>query len=662
MPLPTQKHRQIAVSGPLGDDVLLFYSMKGTEKLGRLFEYQLELLSTKKNINIKDVLGKNMSIRLDLVNQKKRYFNGVVTRFCLTDNGSGSGRYATYTATLRPWTWLLTRSSNCRIFQEKSVLEIIKEVCHGPAYAAMVHLDDSKLSHRYEKLPYCVQYRETDFNFISRLMEQEGIYYFFKHDVAGNHTMVLADSYGAHEKIPSYEVLKYGVNRKHTISDDEGVYSWSAAGEIQPGRYVLNDFDFERAAASNSKGLLAKANLETGFEQPTYEMFDYPGGYTKTGQGQQYATARIESYHGQCEQINAHTAVRGLYPGGLFALTQHPRDDQNRDYLVTAADYELQSDEYESSGKPARRIFSCQFSAIGKEHNYRPEAVIRKPIVQGPQTGIVVGPAGEEIWTDKYGRIKVQFHWDRLGQADEKSSCWIRVSQSWAGKRWGAMFIPRIGQEVIVDFLEGDPDRPLVTGSVYNSDTMPPYELPANATRSGIKSDSSKGSGGFNELRFEDKKDKEEVFVQAERDYNRVVKNNDTLKVGFEKKSPGDQTVDIKNDQKYDIGHDQVMKVTNDQKYDIGHDQTITVKNNQKFVVSNDQKINIGNTSVITALTSIELKVGGSSIKIEPEKITIKSAMIEVNGNTNVEVKSGETMKINSGAVMTIEGALVKIN
>lgn len=630
-----QKNREIAVSGPLGDDALLFHRMRGTEKLGYLFEYQLELLSERTDIHIKDVLGKSLSIRLALPNAKERYFNGIVTRFCLTGQ---RGRYATYAATLRPWTWLLSRSSNCRIFQDKSVVDIIKEICHGPVYAALIDLDDGCLSRAYEVLPYCVQYRETDFNFISRLMEQEGIYYFFKHD-ASRHTMVLADSYGAHQAIPGYAAVEYKADGNHTANGGEGVYAWSAGGEIQPSKYALNDFYFERTAASTSGGLLVNATLKTGFEQTFYEMFDYPGGYAKTKQGEDYARARIESYHGQCEQIEAHTTARGLYPGGLFGLIHHPRADQNRDYLVTAAHYELLSDDYVSNAEDAAaRHFTCDFAAIGKEHNYRPERVVRKPVVQGPQTAIVVGTAGEEIYTDKYGRVKVQFHWDRLGKADEKSSCWIRVSQSWAGNRWGALFIPRIGQEVIVDFLEGDPDRPLVTGSVYNSDTMPPYPLPENATRSAIKSNSSKGGAGFNELRFEDKKDKEEFFVQAERDFNRVVKNNDTLRVGFHKKSPGDQTIEIKNDQKVDVG--------------------------------NHQKVQVGKSCVIEAATAIELKVGGSSIKIEPEKITIKSAMVVIDGSANVEVKSGATMKIDSGAmmavksgaIMTVEGALVKIN
>jgi type VI secretion system secreted protein VgrG len=282
--------------------------------------------------------------------------------------------------------------------------------------------------------------------------------------------------------------------------------------------------------------------------------------------------------------------------------------------------------------------------------------------VHGPQTAMVVGKAGEEIWTDKYGRIKVQFHWDRVGHADETSSCWVRVQQGWAGKGWGMMFVPRIGMEVVVAFLEGDPDRPLVTGCVYNSDAMPPYTLPADQTRSTIKSNTSKGGNGFNEIRFEDKKDSEEIFVQAEKDFNRVVKNNDTLKVGFEKKDKGDQTIEIANDQSLDVGNDRKVHVKNDQTVAIDNNLSTTVKNDETRKVDNNQNVKVGNKIVVEANTSIELKVGSSSIKIEPTKITIKSLEIAVQSDANMEIKAGAMMQVKAGAVMTIEGALVKIN
>lgn len=632
MPI-TQANREVDVSTELGADVLLFDRMSGTEQLGRLSEYRVRLVSTRSDIKIADVLGKPMGVHLDMPNGAKRHFGGVVTRFA---NCGWKGSLCRYEAVVHPWLWLLTRSSNCRIFQEKSVVDIVKAVCGDAAYGGLVELDAGSLSGTYNPLPYCVQYRETDFEFVCRLLETAGIYFYFSHEES-KHTMVLADSYGAHTTIPGYATVEYSGEAGRRIVDQEAVYGWEAAGVIQASSYVLNDFDFEKAASSNSGGLRVKSTIAAAFSQQAYEMYDYPGGYVVAGDGTALARGRMEALHGQCEEIVADTNARGLYPGGLFALTEHPRGDQNRDYLVTSARYELVGDDYGTGGGTPTEM-QCQFTAIGKEHSYRAPRHYDKPVVRGPQTAMVVGKAGEEIWTDKYGRVKLQFHWDRDGKEDENSSCWVRVAQGWAGKGWGAMFLPRIGMEVIVSFLEGDPDRPLVTGCVYNSDAMPPYDLPAEQTKSTIKSNSSKGGGGFNEIRFEDKKDSEEIFVQAEKDFKRVVKNNDTLKVGFEKADKGDQTISIKNDQNLDVGGNQTVNITG------------------------DQKVTVSKTIVIEATTSIELKVGGSSIKIEPAKITVKSPEIMVESDANTTIKAGAMMQIKSGAIMTIEGALVKIN
>jgi type VI secretion system secreted protein VgrG len=626
-----QAHREASVRTAVADDVLLFAGMSGVEELGRLSEFTVRLLSADGNVKIADILGKPLTVELKTNDEGDvRYFNGIVTRFCST---GWSGEFASYQATVHPWLWLLRRASNCRIFQDLAVPDIVKQVCQP--YGGVVSLSASSLSGDYPALPYCVQYRETDFDFVCRLLEEAGIYFYFTHE-ADKHTMVLADSYGAHQPISGYEGLKFARAERSGAWSDESVSSWTTGGEIASSKYVLNDFDFEKATNSINGGLLASANVAAGFAQPSYEMFDYPGDYTVPGAGNALARARIESLHGQCEQIVAATNARGLYPGGLFTLAEHPRDDQNRDYLVTSAQYDVMGNDYASGAGGFG--FQCRIGAIGKEHPYRPLPVAVRPVVQGPQTAIVVGKAGEEIWTDKYGRIKVQFHWDRLGKSDENSSCWVRVAQGWAGKGWGAMSLPRIGMEVIVSFLEGDPDRPLVTACLYNSDAMPPYDLPAEQTRSTVKSQSSKGGDGFNELRFEDKKGSEEVFVHAERDFLRVVKNNDALKVGFETADKGDQTIDIKNDQALTIGHDQAVKI------------------------DGKQAVKVATTIVIEAGTSIELKVGGSSIKIEAAKITVKSPEIEIAADANAKLKAGAMMEIKSGAVMTIGGALVQIN
>jgi type VI secretion system secreted protein VgrG len=618
-----QANREATVRTALEDDVLLFAGMSGVEELGRLSEFTVRMLSVNGNVKIAEVLGKPLTVELKTGDDGElRYFNGIVTRF---RNTGWSGGFASYEATVHPWLWLLRRSSNCRIFQDKSVPEIVKKVCE--AYGGVVSLSASSLSGDYAALSYCVQYRETDFDFVCRLLEEAGIYFYFTHE-ADKHTMVLADSYGAHQPIPGYAGLKFARAEHSGAWADESVASWIASGEIASSKYVLKDFDFEKTSNCLSGALLATANVEAGFSQASYEMFDYPGNYTAPNAGNALARARIESLHGQCERIEALTNARGLYPGGLFTLADHPRDDQNRDYLVTFARYEVRGNQYESGTGDFE--FECRIGAIGKEHPYRPPPLAVRPVVRGPQTAIVVGKAGEEIWTDKYGRIKVQFHWDRMGESDENSSCWVRVAHGWAGKGWGAISLPRIGMEVVVSFLEGDPDRPLVTGCLYNSDAMPPYELPADQTRSTVKSRSSKGGDGFNELRFEDKKGSEEVFMHAERDFLRVVKNDDVLKVGFETADKGDQKIDIRNDQSLAIGHDQTVKI------------------------DGKQDVKVATTIVIEAGTSIELKVGGSSIRIEAAKITVKSPQIEIAADANASVKAG--------AVMTIGASLVQIN
>ena len=653
--LPIQANREVAVSSVLGGDVLLFKRMQCSEALGRLSEFRIELASERDDIKIADVLGTGMTVTLDTPNGGTRYFHGIVTRFAY--QGWRDGMPA-YVAIVHPALWLLTRSTNCRIFQGKTTLDILKEV--AGKYGGAIELDVSAVA-TPPKREYCVQYRETDFNFVCRLMEEDGIYFYFRHE-HGKHTMVLADGYAAHSTAPGYENIAFSEEEMEAAPPEEAVTRFAPGGEIQAGVMVLNDFDFEKASSSTSGGLFARADAPSPFGGASYEHYDYPGRYSVAGIGDTYARVRAEALHGQCERIDGAGTARGLITGSLFKLTLHPRSDQNRTFLITSAETEITSNDYRSDGPGERPDFRCRFQVIGKENSYRPPPMARKPFVHGPQTAMVVGKAGEEIWTDKYGRIKVQFHWDRSHPTDETSSCWVRVQQGWAGKGWGMMFVPRIGMEVVVTFLEGDPDRPLVTGCVYNSDSMPPYTLPDEQTKSTIKSNTSKGGNGFNEIRFEDKKDSEEIFVQAERDFNRVVKNNDTLKVGFETKDKGDQTIQIANDQSLDVGNDRKVHVTNDQTVAVDNNLSTTVKNDETRKVDNNQSVKVGNKIVVEANTSIELKVGSSSIKIEPAKITIKSVEIAVQSDANMEIKAGAMMQVKSGAVMTIEGALVKIN
>jgi len=630
-----QTNREVAVKTALADDVLLFDSMRGAEALGRLSEFSVDMLSLDGALDISQVLGKPLTVTVATdAEGAVRHFNGIVTRF----RGTGwKGDFATYEAIVHPWLWLLTRASDCRIFQDKSVPDIVKEVCQ--AYGGLANLSLGALTGDYPALTYCVQYRESDFDFVCRLLEGVGIYFYFTYS-ADAHTMVLADSYLAHQPIGGYNGLRFARAAKRGEWAEESVSAWQSGGAIATSKYVLNDFDFEKPDTS----LLASSNIAAPHAQSAYAMFDYPGRYHEVTGGNALARAWTEGLHGQGAGITASTDARGLYPGGHFTLRDHPREDQNQTYLVTRADYQVSTNAYANGAAGA--AVACMIGAVASGQPFRPLPVVARPVVQGPQTAIVVGKAGEEIWTDKYGRIKVQFHWDRLGKSDENSSCWVRVAQGWAGKGWGAFTLPRVGMEVVVSFLEGDPDRPLVTGCVYNASSMPPYTLPEEQTVTTLKSRSSKGGDGFNELRFEDSKGEEEVYLHAERDFLRVVKNNDALKVGFETADKGDQTIDIKNDQTETIGNDQTLTITNDQ----------TVK------IDGKQGVKVGSTIVIEAGTSIELKVGGSSIKIEGSKITIKSVEIEVAASANAKVTAGAMMDVKAGAVMTIEGALVKIN
>jgi type VI secretion system secreted protein VgrG len=613
----TQQRREIAVTCALGEDVLLFRRMQASEGLSTLSEYQIELYSERADLQTDAVLATLLTVAVDLPQGGKRYFNGFVTRFASTGR---QGRYATYHATVRPWLWLLTRASDCRIFQQKSVPDIVKAVF---APYAVADVDASALGGGYAPLPYCVQYRETDFNFVSRLLEQAGIYYFFRSE-AGRHTMVLADSAAAQQPAPGYASVRYMPAEDESMRDSEVIYEWQVSAEIEPGAQVLRDFDFEKPSAN----LLVKSALASGYGQSTHELFDYPGGYTERGAGESLARARLESLHTSYQRVQAETRARGLYPGAVMTLSEHPRSDQNGAFLIVAAQYALSSDTYEPTppADPAP-VLSCSFQALAQRQEFRPPRLAPKPLVHGPQTAIIVGKAGEEIWTDKYGRVKVRFHWDRAGGDDETASCWIRVAQGWAGKRWGSLFLPRIGQEVIVSFLEGDPDRPLITGSVYNAETMPPYPLPEQATRSTIKSQSSKGGGGYNELRFEDKKGSEQVYVHAERNLDQRIKQDALEWVGR------DRHLMVGQDWLESVGGERHSRVAGNRNETTGGSvamsaaQSMMIKGGMKTSVEGGMEVHIkaGANVVIEADASITLKAGAAFLTIGPAMIVASS-------------------------------------
>jgi type VI secretion system secreted protein VgrG len=451
-------------------------------------------------------------------------------------------------------------------------------------------------------------------------------------------------------------------------SGDEQITKWQHHVAVQPGKLVLRDYDYNKPSAN----LEVRLNADRRHPHSGLERYDYPGDYSVTSDGDRYLKIRKEEFDAKYSQVEGHARSNLLGTGLQFKLAEHPREIENANYTVVSATIEVTSGEVERFTSKSENRSELRFVAIPKEHTYRPPRETACPVIAGPQTAMVVGKSGEEIWTDTLGRIKVQFPWDREGENDESSSCWIRVSQSWSGKGWGAMHIPRIGQEVIVEFLEGDPNRPLVTGRVYNADQTVPYQLPESATQSGIKSRSTpKGDQStFNELRFEDKKGEEAIYFHAEKNFDRIVENNDTLKVGFEKKDKGNQSIEVFGNQDLKVG---TGESKGSQTVVIWKDQTETIETGSRktdikqgsdtlTITAGNQKIDIpAGQCEITAGKKIVLTVGGSSIEIGPSKIVIKSPQISVQADMKAEVK-GSMTEVTGSAVLKLEGGVVKIN
>jgi len=628
----SQEYRPMAIGTPLGEDVLLIRSIDGIEELGRLFEYRLELVSEESNLNFQDIVGQNVTIRVQRsANEEPRYFNGYVSSFT---HVRCAGDQTEYAATIVPWLWFLTRSSDCRIYQNKTVPEIIQEVFREAGFTDF----ESRLQGDYGQWEYCVQYRETHFNFVSRLMEQEGIYYYFLHE-NGRHVLVLADGASAHEVVENYEEIQYRPPTD-SLREREYISDWSFRHRVQPGIYTHTDFDFKVP----NKNLVSSSNVTRQHAAANMEVFDFPGDFLETADGESHARHRIEELHAGYEVCSGQTDARGVTAAWKFSLTEHPRGDQNREYLVTSTSITITGGRFESGGSDAPN-YACSFTAIPADQPYRSPRTTPKPVIEGAQTAIVVGPSGEEVHTDEYGRVKVQFHWDRYSAADENSSCWVRVTQAWAGKRWGGIYIPRIGHEVIVDFLEGDPDKPIITGRVYNGGAMPPYDLPGNKTMSTMKTNSSIGGGGFNEIRFEDKKGSEQVFIHCEKD----------------------QDVRIKNDRREFIGNDAHLKIKKIQRELVEEDKHLHVKgdHNEKIggTTSHESGINfqqkVGQNYALEATNEIHLKAGMKmileagmqiSLKVGGNFIDISQAGIMINGMPTLGLNSGGAAGTGSGS------------
>jgi type VI secretion system secreted protein VgrG len=605
----------ITLSSPLPAEDLFFESMTYATGLSSLGDMQLSLLSEKPDLKPQDLLGKLVTVNVTLANGSKRHYNGYVTRFGL---GGHKGRYFGYRATVRPWLWFLTRTTDCRIFQDMTVPDIVKKVFGDHGVASF----EPKLFRSYQPWTYCVQYRESDYNFIARLLEHEGIYWYFEH-TDGAHKLILVDSQSAHDAAPGYESMRYIEDSSSAPPDQEYVSDWVFDESVRTGKTVMTSYDFERPSTSLE---VETANTRS-HELADYENFDYQGDYVQKADGSQWAENRMDEVQARYTQLRGASNALGLKVGCNLKLTKHPREDQNSEYLVTSMTVKAELGVHDSSGAGAG--FHCAFSAIPSKQQFRPQRVTPKPFVQGPQTAVVVGPGGEELFTDKYGRVKVQFHWDRYGQNNEKSSCWVRVSSPWAGKNFGGISIPRIGQEVVVGFLEGDPDQPLITGRVYNAEQMPPWDLPANATQSGILTRSSKGGGygNANAIRFEDKQGAEQLWLHAEKD----------------------QLIEVENDEAKWVGHDRTKTIDHDETVHVKHDRTETVDNNETITIGVDRTEKVGNNEDITIGVNRNEKVGSN------ETIAIGVNRTEtVGANETITIGSNRTVSIGASKTETV--------
>jgi type VI secretion system secreted protein VgrG len=645
---PKQATREFEVTCALGKDVLLFSTMNGHDQLGDLFQYNLTLLSENGNIAVDDILGTSLTVRIGAL-KDPRYFNGVVTQFSIAGN---VGRFAAYHAVLRPSLWLLSRTTDSRFFKDMTVPAIVKQICKK--YGVLVN---DTLAGSYASLPYIVQYRESDLDFVIRLMEHHGITFYFKH-TKSEHYLVLADANSSHPVLK--HPIEYHFPENLTPQGEDVVFSWSVTGEIQASEQVVNEFDYERFSPSKSKALQITKKSKPPYKLDRYQHFDYPGDYITVATGTTIDRAHVDRLEGQTQEVRASSNVWIFESGKEFELTLHPRNDQNTKYFITRAEYDIDAGFYVTGAhgtESSEYHFFCDIRAVEAKVVYLPPRTKTKPVVRGPQTAVVLGPPGEEIHTDDLGRIKVRFHWERasghtrgadgVGNSFDhgERSCWVRVAQTWAGKAWGSVFIPRIGQEVVVSFLEGDPDRPLVTGSVYNSDNAPALRLPKHKTRSTIKSNSSKGGRGYNEFRFEDKTGAEQVFTHAEKDLESYVKNDTLEWVGNDRhlivkkdqfeKIEGNQNLTVRGNKREAITGDSSVRIRGDRKEKVtGKSSFKAAQQHSKALL--DLSLEAGTTAhvkagtvlVLEAQTLITLKVGGIALNITPAGIFVSSMPI----------------------------------
>lgn len=630
MPNPDFKNIFLSIDTPLDTDKKKFFlrSFTGTEEISRPFEFQLDLLSSDDSVNFDAIMGKNVTVTVNATDgSPARFFNGFISRFTQL---AGDKQGAHYIAQMVPWLWFLTRTADCLIFQEKNVPDIVKDVLkrHGFDGFLETKLDASK----FRKWEYSVQYRETAARFIMRLMEQEGIFFFFTH-AKGAHKMVMADTPAEHKPCPGQSKFRFApiIASGHLGGQEDTILSWQASQEIRTGKYTLNDFNFESPSTSLLVPVPSKINQGGNTK---FETYDYPGEYDSREEGDFYAHRRIEEEEVPHSEVEGVSRARTFTAGFRFDVTNSERKDQDGTYVLTSVTHTIFEGAGISDPDGATSTYTNSFTCIPVAVQFRPLRSTPRPLMQGSQTAIVVGPKGEEIFTDKFGRVKVQFHWDREGKRDDNTTCFIRVSQPWAGTNWGAIFLPRIGQEVIVDFLEGDPDQPIITGRVYNADNMPPCTLPEHKTRSGVISRSTpKGSSStFNSIIFEDKKGSELLRIHAERS----------------------KTESVEADSREYVGNDRLTNIGNDRKTRITKNDHLHVLGASLGLIEGSKSMHIQGNWVVKVDAAYSLDVASG--------IALHSKQISINVDQEISINGpGGFIKIDASGV-TIMGTMVKIN
>ncbi|EED1928524.1 type VI secretion system tip protein VgrG [Escherichia coli] len=600
------------------DGMLLFASLGGTETVGELFTYSIKLktpdilnlgyVSPAANLQLKPMVGKDLCVNIELDGGGKRYISGLVTAARVAGH---QGRSVVYELRLEPWLKILTHTSDYKAFQNKNVVEILDEVLDEYPWPV-----EKRLVENYPTRAWQVQYGETDFDFVQRLMQEWGIYWWFEHS-ENSHTLVLADAINVHKACADSPLVCY--YQKGLKLDKEFIHTITANESLRSGQWVLNDFDFMKPR-SLLKSTVANPR-ETGLAE--YEHYEWPGDYFTKSEGEMLTRIRMEEQRSPGSRVQGSGNIRTLMTGFTFILENYPTAEVNREYLLVQTTLFIQ-DNAQHSGQEQHFSYSTSFELHPTSEVYRPQRTLSKPHTKGPQSAIVTGPAGQEIWTDKYGRVKVQFGWDRYGKNDENSSCWVRVSYPWAGKGFGGIQIPRIGQEVLVDFKNGDPDLPIIVGRTYNQDTMPPWGLPGAATQSGFYSHTiGGGPTNANALRFEDKPGGEEVWLHAEKD----------------------QRIEVNNNESHWVGNNRLKVIDKTETAIIGEERSLTVQMDDTSLAGQNKTIQAVQNLRLAAGDSIILSCGNTILQMTSDgifNITCKNFNITATENGKINTQSGQ--------------------